>query len=322
MPVVALDPNNPSAFRAAIAAAAADLNAGRLVAFPTETVYGLGADATNGLALAAIFERKQRPRINPLIVHVSSLRDAEKLVVVHDAARRLAQAFWPGGLTLVLPRRPDGPVHDLASAGQPTLAVRVPAHPVAQALLRAAGRPIAAPSANASGEPSPTRASHVADSLGSDNLTILDGGPCKAGVESTVVGFDGEQPLLLRPGATPRDEIERLVGPLGEASDDEERPSSPGRLLRHYAPKAKLRLNADQPEPGELYLAFGPAPKEVEALQLSAAASTAEAAANLFAMLREADKRGATRIAVAPIPQTGLGEAINDRLARAAAAQD
>ncbi len=319
MTIIAVDPAHPAPFRAAIAAAAAEIAAGGLVAFPTETVYGLGADATNGDALARVFEAKGRPRINPLIVHVESFKAARKLVQFTPLATKLADAFWPGGLTLVLPRTAKCPVHDLASAGLPTLAVRVPAHPIAQALILSAGAPIAAPSANASGEPSPTRAAHVAESLG-EALTILDGGPCKAGLESTVIGFDGPTAVLLRPGAIPRDEIEAIVGPLASPSDDAHRPASPGRLLRHYAPKARLRLNADAPRGDELFIAFGPTARG-DALQLSETGNAREAAANLFALLREADKRGAKAIAVARIPEQGLGEAINDRLKRAAAAQ-
>jgi L-threonylcarbamoyladenylate synthase len=321
MPRVDLTQADPAERAAALDEAGAALRAGQLVAFPTETVYGLGADATNGLALAAIFERKGRPRLNPLIVHVVDLAAAQDLVTFNAAALQLATAFWPGPLTLVLPRAPHGPVHDLASAGLPTLAVRIPAHPLAQALLTAAGVPIAAPSANRSGEPSPTRAAHVADSLGADDLLILDGGPSAAGLESTVVGFEGGRPVLLRIGALPRDAIERLIGPFAAASDDTARPSSPGRLLRHYAPKALLRLNVVAPDDDELLLAFGPPPAGANVLQLSATRDLREAAANLFALLREADAKGATRIAVAPIPDDGLGEAINDRLRRAAAAQ-
>lgn len=320
MTIVPVDPAHPGAFRAAIAAAAKEIAAGGLVAFPTETVYGLGADATNGDALARVFETKGRPRINPLIVHVDGLKAARRLVQFTALATTLAEAFWPGGLTLVLPRTAKCPVHDLASAGLPTLAVRVPAHPVAQALILSSGVPIAAPSANASGEPSPTRAAHVAESLG-DDLTILDGGPCKAGLESTVIGFDGAQAVLLRPGATPRSEIEAITGPLASPSDDDHRPASPGRLLKHYAPHAKLRLNAEAPRGDELFIAFGPTALS-GALQLSETGNAREAAANLFALLREADKRGARAVAVAAIPEDGLGEAINDRLSRAAAAQD
>ncbi len=319
MAIVSVDPAHPSAFRAAIAAAAREIALGQLVAFPTETVYGLGADATNGDALARLFEAKGRPRINPLIVHVENAKAARKLVVFNPVALKLAEAFWPGPLTLVLPKTAKCPVHDLASAGLATLGVRVPAHPVAQALILSAGVPIAAPSANASGEPSPTRAAHVAESLGA-GVTVLDAGPCNAGLESTVIGFDGHTPILLRPGATPRSEIEAVVGKLAEASDDAAKPSSPGRLLRHYAPHARLRINAAAPEDGELFIAFGPT--EVDgALQLSEAGSTREAAMNLFALLREADKRGAKAVAVAPVPEDGIGEAINDRLRRAAAAQ-
>jgi L-threonylcarbamoyladenylate synthase len=321
LPILTLDAAKAGPFRAAIARAAADIRDGRLVAFPTETVYGLGADATDGDALARIFERKGRPRINPLIVHVPDLRAARKLVAFTPLATTLAERFWPGGLTLVLPRKAKCPVHDLASAGLPTLAVRVPAHKVAHALMLAADTPIAAPSANRSGEPSPTRAAHVADSLGGDDLLILDGGPCQAGLESTVIGFEAERPVLLRPGAISREDIEAVSGPLAAPSDTEDRPSSPGRLLRHYAPAARLRLNAERPEKGELYLAFGETPEGAGALQLSQTRNLREAAANLFAMLREADKRGAARLAVAPIPDEGLGEAINDRLRRAAAAQ-
>lgn len=322
MPVVPLDPSRLVQFRTAIASAAREIADGRLVAFPTETVYGLGADATNGQALARIFERKSRPRMNPLIVHLPDIKSARRHVLFNNMAERLAEAFWPGGLTMVLPRLIDSPIHDIASAGMPGLAIRVPSHPVALALLLAANTPIAAPSANKSGEPSPTRASHVWDSLGDDDLTILDAGPCSAGLESTVIGFEAGKPVLLRPGAIAREDIEAIVGELSEPSDDAERPSSPGRLLRHYAPKARLRLNAARPEEGEIYLGFGPLPAGVDGLQLSAASSTREAATNLFAMLREADKRGASGLAVAPIPEEGLGEAINDRLRRAASAQD
>jgi L-threonylcarbamoyladenylate synthase len=321
MPIVQLDPAIQNKFRTDIAEAARDIVAGRLVAFPTETVYGLGGDATNGDALACIFERKGRPRINPLIVHVPDLESAMKHVVFGAEAEKLARTFWPGGLTLVLPKRSNSPVHDLASAGLPTLAIRVPSHPVAKALLLSSGKPVAAPSANRSGEPSPTRALHVADSLGLEDLRILDAGPSDRGVESTIIGFDGERPVLLRHGAIARGEIEAAIGSLQEVVDGHDRPLSPGRLLRHYAPKARIRLNADRPNDGETYLGFGPLPDGVEGMQLSAAASTREAASNLFALLREADKRGVERLAVAPIPFEGLGEAINDRLMRAAAAQ-
>jgi L-threonylcarbamoyladenylate synthase len=296
----------------AIAHAAALLRAGRLVAFPTETVYGLGADATNGEAVAAIFAAKSRPSFNPLIVHVASLEEAERHVILPEPARRLARAFWPGALTLVAPRRAASPVSLLVSAGLDTVAVRVPAHPVAQALLAAAQRPIAAPSANVSGRVSPTTAAHVAEGLREKVAMILDGGATPLGLESTVIGFDGQTPMLLRPGAITRDEVEAVTGPLA-VPDGAIR--SPGQLQSHYAPRAALRLNATATEPGELLLGFG----EVEsALNLSPRGDLKEAAANLFAMLRSLDKH-ASRIAVSPIPMTGLGEAINDRLCRAAA---
>ncbi|MBN9589871.1 MAG: threonylcarbamoyl-AMP synthase [Alphaproteobacteria bacterium] len=296
----------------AIAHAAAYLRAGRLIAFPTETVYGLGADATNGEAVAAIFAAKGRPSFNPLIVHVASLEEAERHVTLPAPARRLASAFWPGALTLVAPRRPDSPLSLLVSAGLETVAIRVPAHPVARALLMAAGRPIAAPSANVSGCISATTAAHVAEGLGEKVDMILDAGAAPMGLESTVIGFDGENPVLLRPGAIAREEIEAVVGPLA-APDDAIR--SPGQLQSHYAPRASLRLNASAAEAGEVLLGFG----NVEAaLNLSPRGDLKEAAANLFAMLRTLDARSG-RIAVSPIPVTGLGEAINDRLERAAA---
>lgn len=296
----------------AITHAAAYLRAGRLVAFPTETVYGLGADATNGEAVAAIFAAKGRPSFNPLIVHVASLDEAERLVTLPAPAQRLASAFWPGALTLVAPRRPDSPLSLLVSAGLDTVAIRVPAHPVARALLMAAGRPIAAPSANVSGCISATTAAHVAEGLGEKVDMILDAGAAPMGLESTVIGFDGDKPVLLRPGAIAREEIEAVVGPLA-AADDTIR--SPGQLQSHYAPRASLRLNAQAAEAGEVLLGFG----NVEAaLNLSPRGDLKEAAANLFAMLRTLDARSG-RIAVSPIPVTGLGEAINDRLERAAA---
>ena len=322
MPVVRVDPSRKIEFEAAISDAAREIIAGHLVAFAAETVYGLGADATSGEALARIFERKGRPKINPLIVHFPDLAASSRHVTFNRQAEMLATAFWPGGLTLVLPKRPGSDIHDLASAGLPSLAIRVPSHPVAHALLLASEVPVAAPSANRSGEPSPTCASHVADSIGSDDITILDAGPSAQGLESTIIGFDGDKPILLRHGAISRSEIEAVVGPLPLVAAEHNMPLSPGRLLRHYAPKARIRLNADYPESGELFLGFGRFPQGVDGLQLSAAGSTREAAANLFALLREADHRGALRLAVAPIPNEGLGEAINDRLTRAAAAQE
>lgn len=298
---------------AAISLAVAILRRGGLVAFPTETVYGLGADATNGRAVAGIFAAKGRPRFNPLIVHLDSLAAAERHALFSPLARRLAQAFWPGALTLVLPRREGSPLSDLVSAGLPTVALRVPAHPVASALLREAGLPIAAPSANPSGGISATTAEHVEEGLGDAVDLILDAGPASMGLESTVIGFDGERPVLLRPGAVAREDVERVAGRLKEAGDAIR---SPGQLESHYAPRAALRLNAHHAEPGEVLLGFGSSSEAV--LNLSARGDLREAAANLFTMLRNLDKQ-AGRIAVMPVPETGLGEAINDRLRRAAA---
>ena len=297
----------------AIAQAAGLLRDGRLVAFPTETIYGLGADARNGKAVAGIFAAKGRPRFNPLIVHVRNLAEAEPHAVFSDAARKLAETFWPGALTLVLPRRPGTPLSELVSAGLDTVALRVPAHPVALALLREADLPIAAPSANPSGRISPTTAVHVAAGLGRNVDLILDGGATPLGLESTVIGFDADRPALLRPGAIARQAIEAIAGPLAAAGAAIR---SPGQLESHYAPNATLRLNVREKESGEILLGFGPSPDAK--LNLSAAGDLTEAASNLFAMLHALDRQGA-RIAVAPIPETGLGEAINDRLRRAAA---
>lgn len=297
----------------AIAHAAALLRGGKLVAFPTETVYGLGADARNGKAVAGIFAAKGRPRFNPLIVHVHDIAEAERHAVFSNTARKLAETFWPGALTLVLPRRSGTPLSELVSAGLDTVALRVPAHPIARALLREAALPIAAPSANPSGRISPTSAAHVAAGLSRDVELILDGGAAPLGLESTVIGFDGDAPMLLRPGAIARQTIEAIAGPLATA-DTAIR--SPGQLESHYAPCAALRLNAREKKSGEVLLGFGPSP-DAE-LNLSAAQDLKEAASNLFAMLHELDRQ-ASRIAVAPIPETGLGEAINDRLRRAAA---
>ncbi|MBV8976560.1 MAG: threonylcarbamoyl-AMP synthase [Alphaproteobacteria bacterium] len=300
---------------AAIADAAHRLRAGGLVAFPTETVYGLGADATDGEAVAAIFAAKGRPRFNPLIVHVEDLEQAERLARLPDAARRLARAFWPGALTLVAPRKADCAVSLLASAGLDTLALRAPSHAVARALLKETGRPLAAPSANASGRVSPTTAAHVADELGDRIDLILDGGTAMLGIESTVIGFVDGRATLLRPGAVLRDDIEALVGPLAAPAAAI---LAPGQLESHYAPRARLRLNAKDAGNGEVLLGFGPeAPSKVT--NLSAGGDLKEAAANLFAMLRALDASGAKAIAVMPVPDTGLGEAINDRLRRAAA---
>ncbi len=299
----------------AIAKAAAALRRGGLVAFPTETVYGLGADATNGRAVAAIFAVKNRPAFNPLIVHVSGLAAAEDLAEFNHAARDLARAFWPGALTLVLPRKEDSPLSLLASGGLDTVALRVPAHPVAQQLLAAAGLPIAAPSANVSGHVSPTTAAHVAEEFAGRIDLVLDAGPAELGIESTVIGFDHGTPAMLRPGGVTRDAIERVAGPLASAPSGTVR--SPGQLESHYAPRARLRLDARAAQSGEVLLAFGrDAP--AGSANLSPGGDLAEAAANLFAMLRALDKQS-DAIAVMPIPQTGLGEAINDRLRRAAA---
>jgi len=300
---------------AAIAEAAALLRAGKLVAFPTETVYGLGADATNGEAVAAIFAAKGRPRFNPLIVHVEDLEQAERLAVLPDAARKLAREFWPGALTLVAPRRADCAVSLLASAGLDTLAIRAPSHGIARALLKEIGRPLAAPSANASGHVSPTTAQHVADELGDRVDLILDGGATPLGIESTVVGFVDGKAMLLRPGATAREDIEAVTGPL---TLPPQAILSPGQFESHYAPRAKLRLDAREARDGEALLGFGPDAPAVAA-NLSRRGDLKEAAANLFAMLRALDASGAKTIAVMPIPETGLGEAINDRLRRAAA---
>jgi L-threonylcarbamoyladenylate synthase len=296
-----------------IAQAAKILADGGLVGFPTETVYGLGADATNGEAVAGIFAAKGRPRFNPLIVHLADFAQAQPHGEFTPKARRLAEAFWPGALTLVLPRRADTKLSHLVSAGLDTVALRVPSHPVARELLRLSGRPIAAPSANVSGKVSATTAAHVADSLNGKIDFILDGGPAALGLESTVIGFENGTPVLLRPGAIARDEIEALIGRLA-APDDTIR--SPGQLESHYAPRAGLRLNADAARAGEVLLGFGTVAGASR--NLSPRGDLKEAAANLFAMLRELDSSAAL-IAVSPIPMSGLGEAINDRLQRAAA---
>jgi L-threonylcarbamoyladenylate synthase len=296
-----------------ITEAARILARGGLVGFPTETVYGLGADATNGEAVAAIFAAKGRPRFNPLIVHIGSIDEAKAHGEFPPMANKLAETFWPGALTLVVPRRDDSSLSLLVSAGLDTVALRIPSHGVARDLLRAFGGPVAAPSANLSGSVSATTAAHVAESLGMRIDFILDGGPAMLGLESTVVGFDGNKPVLLRPGAISRTEIEAVVGPLAAAS---EKIQSPGQMESHYAPRAALRLNAVSLSQGEILLGFGDVADA--RLNLSAGGDLKEAAANLFAMLRELDK-GASAIAVSPIPDTGLGEAINDRLRRAAA---
>lgn len=304
-----------------IARAAAVIRAGGLVAMPTETVYGLAADATSDAAVARIFEAKGRPSFNPLIIHVEGVAMAERYALIPPLARRLIDRFWPGALTLVLPRKEASGISLLAGAGLPTIALRAPAHRVAQALLKAADRPLAAPSANRSGSISPTTAAHVRQSLGARVDLVLDAGPCRVGVESTIVKVDGERAILLRPGGVAREDIERVIGAALE------RPAgsieAPGMLESHYAPTARLRLNVAAPSTDEAYLAFGPAPQSGRVFQLSAAQDLVEAAANLFAQLHAADRAvsegGLSGIAAAPIPSDGLGEAINDRLRRAAA---
>lgn len=297
-----------------VSEAAQALARGGLVLMPTETVYGLAADAANPAAIAALFEAKGRPRFNPLIAHVTGLEAAERFAAFDARAQRLAEAFWPGPLTLVLPVIDEAAVCDLARAGLDTVAVRAPAHPQAQALLRAFAGPLCAPSANRSGRPSPTTLKDALDETGSAAAAALDGGPCAVGLESTVVAvLDG--PLrLLRPGGLAREAIEALVGPLAEAEADAKR--SPGRLVRHYAPEAKVRLNAASAEPGEAFLRFGDGVEDP--LSLSPSGDVREAAQRLFSALRAADRRRPVAIAVAPVPETGLGEAVNDRLRRAA----
>lgn len=308
----------------AIAEAVAVLVAGGLVGMPTETVYGLAADAGNGEAVARIYAAKGRPRFNPLIAHVADLAAADRLALFDPLSRRLAEAFWPGPLTLVLPKRADAPLSDLATAGLDTVAIRVPAHPVAHALLGAFGGPLAAPSANRSGHVSPTSAAHVAADLGERVGIILDAGPTRVGVESTILKVEADRVVLLRAGGLARSAIEAVTGrPLLARTHAEAAPVAPGMLASHYAPTAAVRLDVDCVEPGEALIAFGPdlppgADGAVAVVNLSARGDVVEAAARLFAALRELDGLSET-IAVAPIPHEGLGEAIRDRLARAAA---
>ncbi|MDP9196655.1 MAG: L-threonylcarbamoyladenylate synthase [Pseudomonadota bacterium] len=302
---------------------AGTLREGQLVAFPTETVYGLGADATQDRAMAAIFEAKGRPSFNPLIVHVPDMESADALVTLDERAMALAEAFWPGPLTLVLPRRSSCSVSLLASAGLDTLAVRIPAHPVARRLLQETGRPIAAPSANRSGAVSPTTPLHVAESLAGRIPYILADGRASMGLESTVLDLSGPSLGLLRPGHILREQLEALIGPVSlPESSDTQAPRAPGQLASHYAPSIPVRLNATSVQAGEALLAFGPGlvpGHPVTHLNLSDQGDLNEAAANLFAMLRALDTPDHTAIAVTPIPDTGLGIAINDRLRRAAA---
>jgi L-threonylcarbamoyladenylate synthase len=308
---------------AGLAAAAGTLRRGGLVAFPTETVYGLGADARSGEAVARVFEAKGRPSFNPLIVHVASADEAGRLARMPPAAQRLAAAFWPGPLTLVLPLRPDAGLSPLVTAGLATVGLRVPRHPAAQALLKAFGGPVAAPSANPSGRVSPTTAEHVLAGLDGRIDCVLDGGACDVGLESTIlaVGPDGAV-RLLRPGGLALEDIEACLGPgalaaPGPALAPGARPEAPGQLASHYAPRARLRLNAIAPREGEAWLGFGPGGPPGGAT-LSASGDLVEAAANLFGALHSLDGTAGT-IAVAPVPEHGLGRAINDRLRRAAA---
>jgi L-threonylcarbamoyladenylate synthase len=312
---------------AAVAAAARFLAEGGLVAFPTETVYGLGADATNPAAIARLYQAKGRPSFNPLIAHVRDLSAGMRIGRFDAQAMALAKAFWPGPLTLVLPKTNDCAVADLATASLDSVAIRVPAHPLAQAILRAFGGPVVAPSANLSGHVSPTTAAHVQSDLAGRIDLIVDGGAVAVGVESTIVGcFD--EPMLLRPGGVPRGGIERVLGralvqPPEDADNDTSQPLAPGMLASHYAPRTRLRLNAEGIETGEALLAFGPAAvpgvdAATAVMNLSAQGDLAKAAANLFGYLRALDAKGARAIAVMPVPHHGLGEAINDRLRRAA----
>jgi len=306
----------------AIARAAEALARGEIVAFPTETVYGLGANALDAAAVAKVFAAKARPRFNPLIVHVPGEVEAESYALVNDTARKLMRAFWPGPLSLVLPRRAGCAIADLVSAGLDTVALRAPSNPIARALLQAAKLPIAAPSANRSQRVSPTTAAHVAAELGDLPAMILDGGPCALGLESTVLGVAGDTATLLRPGALPREEIEKVLGHSLATPKSGAELVSPGQMEVHYAPDTPLRLDATSPHKGEALLAFGPdAPEFSPMINLSPRGDLGEAAANFFAALRELDALGARAIAVMPVPDRGLGEAINDRLRRAAASR-
>jgi L-threonylcarbamoyladenylate synthase len=316
---------------AALAAAAHALREGGLVAFPTETVYGLGADATNAAAIARLYQAKGRPAFNPLIAHVGDLAAAREIGRFDAAALLLAEAFWPGPLTLVLPKTKNCAVADLATAGLDTVAIRIPAHPVARDILRVFGRPVVAPSANLSGHVSPTTAAHVHGDLDGRIDLIVDGGAVAVGVESTIVGIFDE-PMLLRPGGLPRADIERVLGRAlkqlpADAGSDSGQPLAPGMLASHYAPSTRVRLGAISLEPGEALLAFGSdAVSGIDAaaavMNLSSRGDLAEAAANLFGHLRALDTRAAHTIAVMPIPNDGLGEAINDRLRRAAVGRE
>jgi L-threonylcarbamoyladenylate synthase len=310
---------------AGLARAAEILCGGGVVAFPTETVYGLGADATDAEAVAGIYAAKERPSFNPLISHLDSFESAQAQGVFDETARRLAEAFWPGPLTLVVPVAPTCTISDLARAGLDSVGLRVPAHPLAHALLQKTGRPVAAPSANRSGRVSPTDADHVLGDLDGRIDAVVDGGSSHVGVESTIVACISGTPRLLRPGGVPREAIEALIGMKLEAGPEGgKNPLAPGMLASHYAPRARVRLNAASIEADEAVLLFGhEMPKGADAaritLNLSKNGDLVEAAAHLFSYLRQLDASGAATIAVSPIPETGLGEAINDRLRRAAA---
>ncbi len=301
-----------------VRAAATALARGDLVGLPTETVYGLGADATKAEAVAKIFAAKGRPHFNPLISHVASLEAAEALGMFSPLARKLAEAFWPGPLSLVVPRQTDCSVCDLACAGLDTIALRVPSHPLMQQVLRAFGKPVAAPSANVSGKPSPTTAGHVLEEFGDKITLVLDGGPSAVGLESAVVAVTGDQATLLRLGGLSRAALEAVAGPLlAPEASAKAAPASPGMVLRHYAPRAPVRLHGSSAEAGEVMIGFGPGYDRAD-FNLSPAGDLVEAAANLFAMLRAADALNPKAIVIATIPETGLGEAIADRLRRAA----
>ncbi|HEV7325998.1 MAG TPA: L-threonylcarbamoyladenylate synthase [Bosea sp. (in: a-proteobacteria)] len=312
-----------SADEAGIAAAAELLRAGRLVALPTETVYGLAADASDDRAVASIYAAKERPSFNPLISHLPDVETARRQGLFDAPALALAKAFWPGPLTLVVPASSSCTVCSLARAGLDSVALRVPSHPVARAVLQAAGRPIAAPSANRSGRVSPTQAEHVFADLDRRIDAVLDAGPTAVGVESSIVACLGGAPRLLRPGGVPRAALEAAIGQaLVIVEEGGTAPLAPGLLASHYAPRAAVRLDAEAPRPGEAWLGFGPEPSQASpalTFNLSPAGDLTEAAANLFAAMRHLDDQRPATIAVAPIPMHGLGEAINDRLRRAAA---
>lgn len=295
--------------------AARILEAGGLVSFPTETVYGLGADARHGRAVADIFAAKNRPSFNPLIVHVADVEHAQRHAQITGDAERLAQAFWPGPLTLVAPLSERHGLSELVTAGLPTVGVRMPDHPVAQGLLRALDGPIAAPSANPSGKISPTTAQHVLSGLAGRIDAVIDAGPCQVGLESTIVGFENGEPILLRPGGLPAEAIEAALSRPLIPWQNGNAINAPGQLQSHYAPRSAVRLNAEAAREGELYLGFG---SKTGDMNLSPSGDLAEAAARLFASLHALDEHGKP-IAIAPIPETGLGRAINDRLRRAAA---